>query len=152
MGIEVDEDQRPPHTDRKGDQGIVVRVEIGFILRRRGRAQRAIKVVRPGVIVALQRLSASTFSKHKLGTAMAADVDKGVNRAVLVASQYQWNIAYARSEEAARLVKLFCETGELPGVTKYTRLLRREYRWIGIPCSWQRIAPFQRFFQAGMRG
>ena len=73
--VGVDEDERPPRVDEHRPQAPVGVVEPGLALRARRRAERAVEVVGPGVVRALQRLAAAA-ALGDLVAAVAADVDE----------------------------------------------------------------------------
>src|SRR5207248_5042681 len=74
--IGVDEHERPPGVDLDRAQAELAGLEALLAVGSRGRAERAVEPVRPGVVRALQRLPrASLLDDH--GAAVAADVQEG---------------------------------------------------------------------------
>src|SRR6476646_8128590 len=71
--VRVDEEERAPGVDARCEQRPVGVVELGLALRARRRSQRAVEVVRPGVVVALDRGAPATALREN-GAAVAADV------------------------------------------------------------------------------
>ena len=83
-GIGVDEEKRPPRADARGQQRQLVVVEAGLTVRARRRAQRPVELVRPRVVVALERRAfTAAVGEHR--PAVPADVQERTELAVAVA-------------------------------------------------------------------
>ena len=93
-GIGIDEDERPPRVDRDGHEAEALAVEAGLRVSTRRVAQRAVEVVRPGVIRALERLAAAG-SLAEREAAMAAHVDERAERFVPAADEDDRHVARA---------------------------------------------------------
>src|SRR3984957_17682944 len=76
----VDENQRPPHLDRKRRERQRVLRELSLLILARRGAERAVQVVGPSVVVTLQGLAIARAFKDDLTPAMTAYVGKRANR------------------------------------------------------------------------
>src|SRR5205823_2666606 len=97
---------RPPGVDEDRSQRDRCRVEAGLALRPRRRPERAVEVVRPRVVGALQRRT-TTRLLDDLRPAMTADVEKGAERPGAVADDDHGGCAGEAREAVTRLGQPF---------------------------------------------
>ena len=134
----------PQVSRRSGAQWIGARIEARLVLHARRGAQAAVEVIRPGVVVALQRLAVAARLAHDLRATVAADVGEGAQLAVFAARDDDGNLANGRGDEIAWARKLVGHVHILPAFAEDSPLLQRVDRRIGVPLRRQRIAALQR--------
>ena len=135
-GIGIDEDERPPGVDRDGHEAEALAVEARLRVSARRVSQRAVEVVRPGVVRALQRLAASGALAER-EAAVAADVDERAERLVAAADEDDGHVARAGGRERSRLGEIARVPDVLPAAAEDQPLLeprdgRVEYQSQGI--------------------
>ncbi len=114
LRIRVDEHEWPPGVDRDGKQRQPGRVEALLALGPRRASQRAVQVVRPGVVRALERLSPALAAHHRMA-AMPADVDEPLELLRAVAENDDGDVAGPACEESSGLLHLVGAARVLPG-------------------------------------
>jgi len=106
LRVQVYKDERPPAIDLDRQQAKLFLLEAWLIFRAGRSAQRAIQIICPGVVEALQRLAIAAAIGHKLGAAMTADVHKGPQLAGFIAYNDDGHCIDAEREEIARFGNL----------------------------------------------
>ena len=128
----------PQVSTSDGDEAEAFPVEAGLAVRPRRTSQRAVEVVRPRVVRALQRLALARAVAEE-GAAMPADVDERAQLTVTVADEDDGHIAGAARDERARLAQLAGVAGVLPGLPEDPLLLEAGYRRIDVPVPGDRL-------------
>src|SRR5215210_827816 len=138
LGLElrVDEDERPPRPDAGSGELDPLEVEP---LGARRRPKAAVEAVRPGVVVALERLAPPVALTGDLGAAVTAHVDEGVEPAVGVAGDDDRDAARARGEERPWLGHELSRPGVLPGAVEDAPELVVEVRRLDVPGGGKRL-------------
>ena len=146
VGIGVDEEERAPGVDRDGEQREVGRVEARLALRAGRLAQRAVELVRPRVVRALQRLAAAAAARDRV-RAVAADVDEAAQDALAVAGDDDRDVARLGRHERAGRRDLLRRAAVLPGAGEDALALERRDAGIGVPRRGQRPALLERVLE-----
>ena len=148
--IRVDENQRSPRFNRERCERERFLGERALLILARRRAERAVEVVGPSVIVALQRLAIAGAFEHDLAPAMTAYVGERANRAARIANDHDRQIAQIRREEIADATDLRGMSDVLPCAMKDSFLLSLKHAVIDVPSRGQRIAAFKRARERGI--
>ena len=136
LGARVDEQERPPGVDARRQQRPVGLVEARLAIGARRGAQRAVEVVRPGVVVALDRLArAAALRQH--GAAVAADVQERAQLAGTVAHDEDRDAAGVGRQERAGLGDLVGAAPVLPGAREDQAPLAAQQLLVGVPAERQ---------------
>src|SRR5215469_6195386 len=142
-GIGIHEDKRTPTFDWKCDERERAFVERGLLVRSRRGAQRAVEVISPAVIVALQGLACARAVEHHFASAMTADVGEGTELPRAVAHDDHGYVAELGREEVAGLLHLAGMPDILPELAEDTLLLGFEDRRIAVPRCGERVAALE---------
>ncbi len=145
--VRVDEDERAPGVDEHRTEAEALLVEVRLALGARSRPQRAVEVVRPGVVGALERL-APALALADERAAVAADVHEGAQDAFLVAHEDDRDAAGVGCAERSRLGDLVGAGDVLPGAPEDPLLLEPQHGRIGVPVEGKRAAVGDRRHQA----
>ena len=111
---QADEQQPGQRAQRHRPQPVAGEVEaVTHVV---GEQQRAVEAVGPGVIAADEIADLAPAVGHELGAAVAADVVKGADLAIVVAQDQQLGVADAEGEDVAGLghVRLPCHEDPVP--------------------------------------
>ena len=146
----VDENQRPPRFYRKRCERERFPGERALLILARRRAERAVEVVGPAVIVALQRLAIAGAFEHDLAPAMTAYVGERADRAARITNDHDRQIAQIRREEIADATDLRGMSDVLPRAMKDSFLLSLKDGVIDVPSRGQRIAALERGRERGI--
>ena len=136
--VRVHEDERSPRVDGGGQEPELRAVEPRLAVAARDLAQRAVEVVRPRVVGALQRRAASRPGEHGMA-AVAADVDERAQHAVAAAHDEERHGAGVGGQEGARLGDLVRAPRVLPAAPEDALLLAREDLRVGVPARGQAV-------------
>ena len=139
LGIRVDEDERPPGVDRAGRRPSSAASKLGLAVGARRRAERAVELVRPGVVGALERL-APALALADERAAVAADVQERAQLGVLAADDDDRDPARVAGEERTRLGDLVGAAGVLPGSPEDPLALEPQDGRVGVPVEGDRAA------------
>ena len=132
----VDEDERPPCSDRSRQEPELLARKAGLFVRPRRAAECAVEPVRPRVVRALERL-AGLLSLGDGEAAVAADVDEAAQHAVEVARDDDRRPAHL-GREVAGLRELPGVADVLPGRSEDPLLLAAQDLRIRVPGVRQR--------------
>src|SRR5205085_9920216 len=100
-------------------------------------AQRAVEVVRPRVVVALDR-SAGAAALQQDRTAVPADIDERAQLAVLVPRHEDRHTPRIGGEERSRLRNLLGAASVLPRAREDPRTIATQQLLSGVPGAWKR--------------
>src|SRR5215207_210620 len=126
--VEVDEAERPPTLEPHRRQRDVGEVDVLSLRARRG-AQRAVQVVRPRVIGALERLPAPSLLDDDR-TAVPADVDERTLGAVVGLDEDDRDLSSPAGNDVPRISQ---PPNVVPGRTEDRLFLTHEHRRVPIP-------------------
>ena len=129
VGLRVDEDERAELRDGGLEQA---ELADGEALAARDLAQRAVEVVGPGVVGALERGAAPAALEHVVA-AVAADVDERAEDAVRAAHDRERDGPGGDGDERAGLGDLVGAAGVLPAAPEDQLLLARQGVRVGVP-------------------
>ena len=139
LGIRVDEDERAPRlrSHRKHREAFLVEVGLAFGARRL--PERAVEVVRPRVIRALERLAVAVALRDQVPP-MAADVDEPAQDALPVAHDHDRNLPREAREVVAGALHPVGSPGVLPRAREDTLAFQPLDRRVGVPVGGKRRA------------
>ena len=132
------EEERPPGRDARGQEAEPGRVEARLAVAARDLAQRAVEVVRPRVVGALQRRARPLAVEDRVA-AVAADVDERAQLAVAAADDHERHRAGVDAQEAAGLGDLVGAAGVVPAAPEDQLLLAREQLRVGVPARGEAV-------------
>src|ERR1700735_1998419 len=146
----IDENQRSPRLDRERHERECVLRELALLILTRRGAQRAVEVVSPSVIVALQRLAIAGAFENNLAPAMPAHVGKRANRFFSIPHNHDRDVTQKRREKIPDVGHLPSMSHVLPRAMKDPVLLSLKTLGLDIPSSRQRIASLKRTRYCGV--
>ena len=131
--IRVHEDKRAPDSDaRRQERELVLLEPVRLAIRSRCRPERAVEAVRPGVVVALDRLAApATLGEDR--ASVAADVEEGAQLAVRTAGDQQRDAAGVCRQEGAGLGDLVGAPAVLPGAGEDALAFAAQHLLVAVP-------------------
>ena len=119
----------------------VMRVDIGAA-RMWGLEQETVEIISPCVVRAGDRASQLFGGINQYHTAMAADIFKNINIAILIANQQNWKPSKIDRLHTTWLRNVFAKANRHPIIAKHGVLFMLIYGWIDITGIWQAVACF----------
>ena len=136
--VGVHEHERPPGVDGGGQEPELRGVEPRLAVAARDLPQRAVEVVRPRVVGALQRRAAARAGEHGMA-AVAADVHERAQHAVVAAHHEQRHGTGVGGQVAAGRGDLVRPPRVLPAAPEDALLLAGEDLRVGVPARGQAV-------------
>ena len=132
----VDEEQRPPGLEAEGNEPELVLVDPALPVPARRSDEAAVEPVRPRVVGTLERLTSARALSHERA-AVAADVEEGTQRVLLVAHEDDRNVPDRRGCDRAGLGHVALVPDVLPRAPEDALALEPKHGRIRVPAPGQ---------------